>query len=69
MNENEQRAALFANLIEIQARVLLKNNSEDFQVPEDAIPMGMNKAQWVREQVATALSNAVNAQSIMKEVA
>lgn len=69
MNENEQRAALFANLIEIQARVLLKNNSEDFQVPEDAIPPGMNKAQWVREQVAATLGNAMKAQSLMQEVA
>lgn len=69
MNENEQRTALFANLIEIQSRVLLKNNSEDFQVPEDAIPPGMSKSQWVKEQVATALSNAVRDQSIMKEVA
>jgi hypothetical protein len=69
MNDNEQKTALFANLIEIQSRVLLKNNSEDVQIPEDAIPPGMNKAQWVREQVAAALGNAVNAQALMKEVA
>lgn len=69
MNENEQKTALFANLIEIQTRVLLKNTSEDFQIPDDAIPPGMNRAQWVREQVAAALGTAMQAQSIMKEVA
>lgn len=68
MNEQEKKTALFANLIEIGKRALLKNTSEDFQVPDDAIPAGVSRAQWVADQFAAALENAMRDQAISQGV-